>query len=544
MNAAQLEAALALARARVPVFPCKPAGKRPYTEHGFHDATADVAQVRRWWREHPEALVGVPMGPATGLWALGDVNRQTGEPIGKHALAAVVAIEPPPYTQRSRSGGEHWFYRWHEGMPECTTGRIKGIDSRGGGGYVICWDMDVLLGAFHDKSVPEPPPELLAALSKPKPEVNRTAYTCRPGNAIAWAEKALAEELGAVASTAEGSRNHRLNVAAFRLGQIVGGGHLEPGRVEAALMVAAAACGLPADEAARTIASGLAAGLDEPRGPTTDNRRVQRGPRPNDASPGPDDPGPERGDPRPVIRANGADQHACDDAEPVDLWAFFAPPALPRGSLPPVIEDFAFVKGEIMGADPGGLAVAALAVCAGALTDAIKLQVKRHDPNWLESARLWVALIGEPSTKKSPVLDAAIRPLAVINAGLRREYDAAKAKWDKLSKEEKEQTDEPILRQTILGDTTIEAAQVALRQQSARAALPPGRARRVVRSDGQVRRPARSREGPRVLADGIQRRRIRGGPRQPRVKPDREPVGLRSRRDPARPDPHVGRRRP
>ena len=155
----------------------------------------------------------------------------------------------------------------------------------------------------------------------------------------------------------------------------------------------------------------------------------------------------------------------CADqpARPVDLWAVFASPALPRGLLPPVIEDFAFAKGGIMGADPGGLAAAALAVCAATLTDAIKLQVKRHDPNWLELARLWVALIGEPSTKKSPALDAAIRPLAAINAGLRREYDAAKAKWDKLPKEEKEQTDEPILRKTILGDTTIEAAQVALR---------------------------------------------------------------------------------
>ena len=148
-------------------------------------------------------------------------------------------------------------------------------------------------------------------------------------------------------------------------------------------------------------------------------------------------------DPQP---ANGADQPAHDDAEPVDLWAVFPPPSLPRGILPPVIEDFAFVKGGIMGADPGGLATAALVACAAALTDAIKLQVKRHDPNWLELARLWVALIGEPSTKKSPVLDAAIRPLAIINAELRRKYAKAKAAWDKLSKEEQEETDEPILR--------------------------------------------------------------------------------------------------
>ena len=42
----------------------------------------------------PDALAGLPMGPTTGLWALDlDVNRQTGEPIGKRALAAVVAID-------------------------------------------------------------------------------------------------------------------------------------------------------------------------------------------------------------------------------------------------------------------------------------------------------------------------------------------------------------------------------------------------------------------------------------------------------------------
>ncbi|MBD4580751.1 DNA primase, partial [Xanthomonas citri pv. citri] len=34
-------AARELAAAGVPVFPCVPGGKRPLTEHGFHDATTD-----------------------------------------------------------------------------------------------------------------------------------------------------------------------------------------------------------------------------------------------------------------------------------------------------------------------------------------------------------------------------------------------------------------------------------------------------------------------------------------------------------------------
>jgi hypothetical protein len=50
---------------------------------------------------------------------------------------------------------------------------------------------------------------------------------------------------------------------------------------------------------------------------------------------------------------------------PVDLWAKFDPPSLPLGLLPPVLERFAVEQGEMMGADPGGLAAASLAVCGG-----------------------------------------------------------------------------------------------------------------------------------------------------------------------------------
>ncbi len=95
-----------------------------------------------------------------------------------------------------------------------------------------------------------------------------------------------------------------------------------------------------------------------------------------------------------------ANDNLASDSAPVDLWQRRAHPPLPSGLLPPIIEGFARVQGELMGVDPGGLAAAALAVCAAAIPDSIKLRVKRHDPHWLESARLWVAPIGDPSTKK------------------------------------------------------------------------------------------------------------------------------------------------
>lgn len=73
----------------------------------------------------------------------------------------------------------------------------------------------------------------------------------------------------------------------------------------------------------------------------------------------------------------------------------------------------------------GGIAAAALAVCAAAIPDGVRLQVKQHDPDWAESPHLWVALVGGPSTKKSPLMATASKPLREIDHGLARDYMAA-----------------------------------------------------------------------------------------------------------------------
>lgn len=158
-----------------------------------------------------------------------------------------------------------------------------------------------------------------------------------------------------------------------------------------------------------------------------------------------------------------AEAVAAGDADPVDIWGKFNPPILPGGVLPAVIEEFARVQGEMMGVDPGGLAMAALAVCAAALPDSIKVQVKQHDPNWTESARLWVALIGDPSTKKSPILTQAARPLARLDAALYRDFAQACAEYDALPKEERALAQKPRQVRLRIEDTTIEAAQEVLK---------------------------------------------------------------------------------
>jgi hypothetical protein len=85
------------------------------------------------------------------------------------------------------------------------------------------------------------------------------------GEYAAYAQKALADELAKLARTPEGSRNARLNQAAFALGQLVGAGVLDRGGVEAGLTGVAAVIGLGSAEARATIKSGLEGGMKEPR---------------------------------------------------------------------------------------------------------------------------------------------------------------------------------------------------------------------------------------------------------------------------------------
>ncbi|MDR6302662.1 hypothetical protein GGQ85_000338 [Nitrobacter vulgaris] len=158
-----------------------------------------------------------------------------------------------------------------------------------------------------------------------------------------------------------------------------------------------------------------------------------------------------------------ANDNFVSDSAPVDLWQRRAHPPLPTGLLPPVIEEFARAQGELMGVDPGGLAAAALAVCAAAIPDSIKLRVKRHDPHWLESARLWVAPIGDPSTKKSPLISAAAAPLKRLDSDLFRKYQEARRKYDALPPDVKKDTAPPKHIRLRLEDTTIEAAQEVLK---------------------------------------------------------------------------------
>ena len=133
-----LSTALRLAAQGVPVFPCRP-DKRPYTKHGFKDATADQNVIREWWRLHPDALIGLPTGQASGLVVL-DVDQKPGRD-GEVTLADLERQHgklPDTYEARTPSGGRHiYFARPADGLA-CSNDKLgAGLDIRADGGYVI-----------------------------------------------------------------------------------------------------------------------------------------------------------------------------------------------------------------------------------------------------------------------------------------------------------------------------------------------------------------------------------------------------------------------
>jgi hypothetical protein len=145
-----LAVALQYAEAGIAVFPCFQAGvraKEPRTQHGHHDATTDTFKIRTWWQSWPDALVGIPVGPASGVWVL-DVDGIAGLASLRDLLAALSLSTVADLTRvaaRTPSGGLHLYFAICDGeRPRNRASDIgAGLDTRGvkedgkSAGYII-----------------------------------------------------------------------------------------------------------------------------------------------------------------------------------------------------------------------------------------------------------------------------------------------------------------------------------------------------------------------------------------------------------------------
>jgi hypothetical protein len=248
-----VDRALGLARQGYRVFPVK-ADKSPRTAHGCKDATTDPDQIRAWWTSMPRAGVGIAAGSGLAVVDL-DVKHGIDGTREFRQWADAHGVEWSA-TTRTRSGGQHVYFRTSQTFANTASKVLPGVDVRSEGGYVVAYgdvpDLDAL---------PPLPDKVADLLGRREPGAGDAS-----GRRIspAGVRAAFDAEVFKVTVVAEQARNNTLNTAAYNLGQLIGP-HLDEQEVREALTEAAREAGLEDEEILRAINNGLTAGMANPR---------------------------------------------------------------------------------------------------------------------------------------------------------------------------------------------------------------------------------------------------------------------------------------
>jgi hypothetical protein len=271
------------------IFPLRPGTKTP--PHNLtrweQRASTDPVKLATAWEACPRANYGIATGPS-GLVVIDCDMPKPGFTLppewqgpgirdGRDVLAILCeragAVLELPYTVVTPSGGWHLYYAAPEGTAIRNTARKIAplVDVRASGGYVVGagsvtggTEYQALLDG--DPVLPLPP--WLEALLRPSPAPPPPLIRppARGGlRSPRYAGRALEGELDKVLAAQPGERNVTLNDAALALGSLCATGELDTTEVAMLLCDAAAHIGLPPGEAKATIASGMRAGLAQPR---------------------------------------------------------------------------------------------------------------------------------------------------------------------------------------------------------------------------------------------------------------------------------------
>lgn len=232
-----LEFAIRYARAGYPVFPLRPRSKIPVTPNGSHDASIDEGVIAGWWKQWPEANIGLTLG---GLVVVDVDPRNGGE---------VDALPKMPDTCYAKTGGGGWHYlfRAKPGV-RYNAHPSSGIDVKSGHGAYI-----VVEPSIHESG------HKYTWLDETEP------WSAKPAEAPHWLAHSLAAAASAPVSgsISSGSRNDTLTAMAGAMRRR----GMSQAAIEAALLVENRRCSPPLDdEEVRRIAGSVAryAPVDDP----------------------------------------------------------------------------------------------------------------------------------------------------------------------------------------------------------------------------------------------------------------------------------------
>lgn len=243
-------------------------GKIPMLDGWQKKATTNFNIIKSWLEKWPTANIGIVTGAISNLLVL-DIDGAN----GKNSIQGLDLLNAPSV---STANGEHYYYQFPHDITASTTrtGLLNGVDTRGSGGYIVAPpSINYECGAYLynwvvplSENLPMPPSWLLDLLMPNNniPNRIRAVTSCNNYNSN-YANAALMRECEDIERAAKGTRNARLNRAAFSIGTLITAGNINIEYAIEALTTAALNAGLRRIEIDKTIASGLKAGINKPR---------------------------------------------------------------------------------------------------------------------------------------------------------------------------------------------------------------------------------------------------------------------------------------
>ena len=221
---------------------CKSPGKHPHTKNGLKNASTDPNVAASWWRQWPDANIGIRTGAESGIVVI-DVDPRHGGDVSMENLVIPENPLPDTVTALTGGGGEHFVYK-HPGIIVTNkTNFYPGIDVRGDGGYIIAAPSNHLLGVYRwkenhapgDIEIAELPAWWRKALTggKTRERTATTSTTSTSRSETNGLMERATRYIAAAQGVDDGSRNDTAFKLAGNLVALVGdnGGRLNEGQI-------------------------------------------------------------------------------------------------------------------------------------------------------------------------------------------------------------------------------------------------------------------------------------------------------------------------
>ena len=130
--------ALELAARGWAVFPLGARSKIPLPgSKGFLDASTDPAKIQAWWRQMPNANVGIATGAVSGGLCVVDVDPRNGGDEALDALEHTHGRLPLTVRQQTGGGGWHLLFKPPAGTALRCGVLCPGVEFKADGGYIV-----------------------------------------------------------------------------------------------------------------------------------------------------------------------------------------------------------------------------------------------------------------------------------------------------------------------------------------------------------------------------------------------------------------------